>query len=68
MNTATQTEPNFNITAIMQDTIKKAMHHTGGNVTKAAQLLGVDRRTVQRNLKVKMGMKPADFFNVHSRH
>lgn len=33
--------------------IQRVLEQTGGNVTKAAQILGIDRRTLQRKLRVQ---------------
>ncbi len=41
----------FNLHAIEMHAIRSALRHTGGNRTKAADLLGISRRTLQRKLK-----------------
>lgn len=43
-------EEEFNLHALEQRTIRAALHATGGNRTKAAGLLGISRRTLQRKL------------------
>ena len=40
----------FNLHALEQQAIGRALQHTGGNRTKAAALLGISRRTLQRKL------------------
>lgn len=40
----------FGIQYVEQRAYKAALDHVGGNVSKAAILLGVDRRTVQRKM------------------
>jgi len=40
----------FNLQSIEQDTIKRALKETSGNRTKASELLGISRRTLQRKL------------------
>ena len=39
--------------------IERALERTGGNVSKAAQLLGIDRRTLQRK-QAELRGEPAD--------
>lgn len=41
----------FNLDILERAGIEKALEATGGNVSQAAQLLGIDRRTLQRKLK-----------------
>ena len=41
----------FNLHAIEMHAIRSALRHTSGNRTKAADLLGISRRTLQRKLK-----------------
>ena len=41
----------FNLHALEMHAIRSALQHTGGNRTKAADLLGISRRTLQRKLK-----------------
>ena len=41
----------FNLHAIESRAIQGALKHAGGNRTKAAGLLGISRRTLQRKLK-----------------
>jgi len=41
----------FNLHALEMRAIKRALGHAGGNRTKAAELLGISRRTLQRKLK-----------------
>jgi DNA-binding NtrC family response regulator len=41
----------FNLHAIESKAIQGALKHAGGNRTKAASLLGISRRTLQRKLK-----------------
>jgi DNA-binding NtrC family response regulator len=41
----------FNLHALEMRAIRKALEHAGGNRTKAAELLGISRRTLQRKLK-----------------
>lgn len=41
----------FNLHALEHHAIRSALRHTGGNRTKAAELLGISRRTLQRKLK-----------------
>ena len=43
--------PNFNLDALEKVTITKALHHTAGNQTAAAELLGISRRTLHRKIK-----------------
>ena len=40
----------FNLHALEQQAIQRALRHTEGNRTKAAELLGISRRTLQRKL------------------
>ena len=42
--------PCFNLQYIEQQTILRALEHTGGNKSAAAGLLGINRRTLQRKL------------------
>ncbi|MES2440265.1 MAG: helix-turn-helix domain-containing protein, partial [Verrucomicrobiota bacterium] len=41
----------FNLHALETNTIRAALSLAGGNRTRAADLLGVSRRTLQRKLK-----------------
>lgn len=41
----------LNLEEIERETISRAMRQSGGVVTEAARLLGIDRRTLQRKLK-----------------
>ena len=41
----------LNLEEIEKDTISRAMRQSGGVVTEAAKLLGIDRRTLQRKLR-----------------
>ena len=41
----------FNLHALEANTIRAALSTAGGNRTRAADLLGVSRRTLQRKLK-----------------
>ena len=41
----------LNLDAIERDTIAAALHQSGGVVAKAAKLLGIDRRTLQRKMR-----------------
>jgi len=41
----------FNLHALEKRAIRRALDHAGGNRTKAAELLGISRRTLQRKLK-----------------
>ena len=41
----------FNLHALEMHAIRSALRHTRGNRTKAAELLGISRRTLQRKLK-----------------
>jgi len=41
----------FNLHDIEMATIRRALRYTDGNRTKAADLLGISRRTLQRKLK-----------------
>ncbi|MGJ8654877.1 MAG: sigma-54-dependent transcriptional regulator [Akkermansiaceae bacterium] len=41
----------FNLSALEKMTITRALEHSGGNRTLAAELLGISRRTLQRKLK-----------------
>ena len=41
----------FNLHALETHAIRSALRHTEGNRTKAAELLGISRRTLQRKLK-----------------
>ncbi len=43
--------PSLNLEEIERDTIARAMRQSGGVVTEAARLLGIDRRTLQRKLR-----------------
>lgn len=42
--------PSFNLQWVEQQTILRALQHTGGNRSAAAELLGINRRTLQRKL------------------
>ncbi len=57
-STSTQSDKNtlapedeFNLSALEQRTIQRALQATNGNRTKAAELLGISRRTLQRKLR-----------------
>lgn len=41
----------FNLDDVERDAIRAALRETAGNVARAAQLLGIDRRTLQRKMK-----------------
>ena len=41
----------FSLDMLERTGIEKALDATGGNISKAAQLLGIDRRTLQRKMK-----------------
>jgi len=41
----------FNLVEMEQEAIKAALRESGGNVMRAATMLGIDRRTLQRKLK-----------------
>jgi DNA-binding NtrC family response regulator len=41
----------FNLHALEMRAVQRALKHAGGNRTKAAELLGISRRTLQRKLK-----------------
>ncbi len=41
----------LNLDVVERDTIAAAMHQSGGIVARAAKLLGIDRRTLQRKLR-----------------
>jgi two-component system, response regulator RegA len=43
--------PSLNLEEIEKDAISRAMRQSGGVVTEAAKLLGIDRRTLQRKLR-----------------
>jgi two-component system response regulator AtoC len=43
-------DPEFNLHALESEAIAQALSHAEGNRTKAAQLLGISRRTLQRKL------------------
>ncbi len=45
------TDDQFNLHVLEQQTIERALTHTGNNRTDAARLLGISRRTLQRKLK-----------------
>ncbi|MBT7959141.1 MAG: sigma-54-dependent Fis family transcriptional regulator, partial [Akkermansiaceae bacterium] len=45
------TDEQFNLHVREQQTIERALTHTGNNRTDAARLLGISRRTLQRKLK-----------------
>lgn len=42
--------PSFNLEYIERQTILRALQHTGGNRSAAAELLGINRRTLQRKM------------------
>ncbi len=42
--------PSFNLQYVERQTILRALQHTGGNRTAAAELLGINRRTLQRKM------------------
>lgn len=44
-------QADFNLSALEKITITRALEHSGGNRTAAADLLGISRRTLQRKLK-----------------
>jgi two-component system response regulator RegA len=48
---ARATAPSLNLEEIEKDAISRAMRQSGGVVTEAAKLLGIDRRTLQRKLR-----------------
>lgn len=41
----------YNLDELEREAIKAALKETGGNVARAAVILGIDRRTLQRKLK-----------------
>lgn len=43
--------PSLNLEEMEKDAISRAMRQSGGIVTEAAKLLGIDRRTLQRKLR-----------------
>lgn len=43
--------PSLNLEEMERDAIARAMRQSGGVVTEAAKLLGIDRRTLQRKLR-----------------
>ncbi len=49
--------PSFNLKYIERQVILKALQHTGGNRSVAAELLGINRRTLQRKMA-----EEAEFF------
>ena len=44
--------PSLNVHASEKDLIRRALADTDGNITKAAALLGMSRRTLHRKIKV----------------
>ncbi len=42
--------PTFNLQSVERQTILRALQHVAGNRTEAAELLGINRRTLQRKL------------------
>ncbi|MBI4028154.1 MAG: sigma-54-dependent Fis family transcriptional regulator [Verrucomicrobia bacterium] len=50
-------EGNLNLAAMERRLIVKALKQTGGNISRAAPLLGVSRRTLHRKLK-EMNLRP----------
>jgi transcriptional regulator of acetoin/glycerol metabolism len=42
---------NLNLIAIEQDAIEKALRRSGGNMNKAAELLGITRYALYRKMK-----------------
>ncbi len=42
--------PSFNLQYVERQTILRALQHTAGNRTEAAELLGINRRTLQRKI------------------
>lgn len=48
---ARASSPSLNLEEIERETISRAMRQSGGVVTEAAKLLGIDRRTLQRKLR-----------------
>lgn len=44
-------EPEFNLNNLEKGAIRRALAETGDNRTKAAELLGISRRTLQRKIK-----------------
>lgn len=42
---------NLNLKEVERETITAALHQSGGVIAHAAELLGIDRRTLQRKLK-----------------
>ncbi len=52
-----ETAPSLNLQYIERRAIRLALQRTGGNRSAAAELLGINRRTLQR----KMNESPADF-------
>lgn len=47
----TEADENLNLADMESRTIEKALERTGGNLTKAAKLLGISRFTLYRKLK-----------------
>jgi len=45
------TTPEFNLNAVQAETIKRALAVSGNNVSKAAELLGIARRTLYNKIK-----------------
>jgi two-component system, response regulator RegA len=48
---ARMSAPSLNLEEIEKEAISRAMRQSGGVVTEAAKLLGIDRRTLQRKLR-----------------
>lgn len=56
----------FNEQRLIEENLKKCLTYTKGSVSEAAQLMGVDRRTIQRRVKMKLNLTLREFKKVQN--